>query len=158
VKVSFGEFNANCVGLVDRLTRKDRGEMSERNRDVFEQFVTQQTCPLCKGARLNQTALASRINGRIIAEMSYLEATELVQLLRGFTDPVALRLADKLIGRIEHHLDVIRQTNWIVDLGPEGGSAGGEVSFEGTPADIVHEPRSITGPFLARHEMASVRS
>ncbi len=47
---------------------------------------------------------------------------------------------------------MIRQADWIIDLGPEGGSAGGEVLFEGTPADLIHAPRSITGQFLARHE------
>jgi excinuclease UvrABC ATPase subunit len=110
VKVSFGEFNANYEGLADRFTRmyikKDSGAMSDRNRAIFEQFVTQQTCPLCHGARLNQTALASKINGRNIAEMADLEATELVKALRGFDDPVALRLADKLIERVEHLVDI----------------------------------------------------
>jgi len=62
--------------------------------------------------------------------------------------------AGNTVVRIEHHLDVICQANWIIDLGPEGGSAGGEVFFEGTPADIVREPRAASrapaGQFLAR--------
>jgi excinuclease UvrABC ATPase subunit len=49
---------------------------------------------------------------------------------------------------IEHHLDVIRQADWIIDLGPEGGSAGGEVLFEGPPHDLAHCTRSITARFL----------
>jgi excinuclease ABC subunit A len=50
---------------------------------------------------------------------------------------------------IEHNLDVIKTADWIVDLGPEGGSGGGMVVAEGTPEDIVTEPASWTGQFLA---------
>jgi excinuclease UvrABC ATPase subunit len=49
---------------------------------------------------------------------------------------------------IEHHLDVIRQADWIIDLGPEGGNAGGEVLFEGTPRDLLGAERSITAKYL----------
>jgi excinuclease ABC subunit A len=49
---------------------------------------------------------------------------------------------------IEHNLDVIKQADWIVDLGPEGGEAGGEVIAEGTPEQIAEEERSFTGRFL----------
>jgi excinuclease UvrABC ATPase subunit len=49
---------------------------------------------------------------------------------------------------IEHHLDVIRQADWIIDLGPEGGNAGGEVLFEGTPRDLLGAKRSITAKYL----------
>jgi excinuclease ABC subunit A len=49
---------------------------------------------------------------------------------------------------IEHNLDVIKQADWIVDLGPEGGEAGGEVIAEGTPEQVADEERSFTGRFL----------
>lgn len=49
---------------------------------------------------------------------------------------------------IEHHLDVIRQADWIVDLGPEGESAGGEVLCEGPPQGLKGCTRSITARFL----------
>jgi excinuclease UvrABC ATPase subunit len=49
---------------------------------------------------------------------------------------------------IEHNLDVIRNADWIIDLGPEGGSKGGEVVFEGTPMELVKEKRSLTGKYL----------
>jgi excinuclease UvrABC ATPase subunit len=49
---------------------------------------------------------------------------------------------------IEHHLDVIRQADWIIDLGPEGGSAGGEVLFAGPPLALKSSPRSITAKFI----------
>ena len=49
---------------------------------------------------------------------------------------------------IEHNLDVIKQADWIVDLGPEGGEAGGEVIAVGTPEDVAQIEESYTGQFL----------
>jgi len=51
---------------------------------------------------------------------------------------------------IEHNLDVIKQADWIIDLGPEGGEAGGTVVALGTPEDIAQEARSFTGQYLKR--------
>ena len=49
---------------------------------------------------------------------------------------------------IEHNLDVIKTADWIIDLGPEGGSDGGEIVAEGTPEDVVKVKKSFTGKFL----------
>lgn len=49
---------------------------------------------------------------------------------------------------IEHNLDVIKTADWIVDLGPEGGSGGGEIIATGTPEDVARNPASHTGRFL----------
>jgi excinuclease ABC subunit A len=49
---------------------------------------------------------------------------------------------------IEHNLDVIKQADWIVDLGPEGGDAGGELVAAGTPEDVAQVEESYTGRFL----------
>jgi excinuclease ABC subunit A len=49
---------------------------------------------------------------------------------------------------IEHNLDVIKQADWIVDLGPEGGEAGGEIVAVGTPEDVAEVDESFTGQFL----------
>jgi excinuclease ABC subunit A len=50
---------------------------------------------------------------------------------------------------IEHNLDVVKTADWVVDLGPEGGSGGGQIIAEGTPEDVSLEKRSHTGSFLA---------
>jgi excinuclease ABC subunit A len=50
---------------------------------------------------------------------------------------------------IEHNLDVIKTSDWIVDMGPEGGSRGGMVISEGTPEQVAADPDSYTGQFLA---------
>jgi excinuclease ABC subunit A len=49
---------------------------------------------------------------------------------------------------IEHNLEVIKTADWIIDLGPEGGDAGGEVVAAGTPEDVAREKRSYTGQYL----------
>src|SRR5262249_12041190 len=51
---------------------------------------------------------------------------------------------------IEHNLEVIKCADWIIDLGPEAGDAGGEVVAVGTPEQISHAEKSHTGKFLAR--------
>jgi excinuclease ABC subunit A len=51
---------------------------------------------------------------------------------------------------IEHNLDVIKTADWIIDLGPEGGTRGGEVVGEGTPEQIARIAGSATGEYLAR--------
>ena len=55
---------------------------------------------------------------------------------------------------IEHNLDVIRASDWIIDLGPEGGDAGGEVVAVGTPADVMANAASHTGKALIAYEKA----
>jgi excinuclease UvrABC ATPase subunit len=51
---------------------------------------------------------------------------------------------------IEHNLDIIKNADWIIDMGPEGGSKGGKVLFEGTPEDIIKDKDSLTGEYLSR--------
>ncbi|MDR1627034.1 MAG: excinuclease ABC subunit UvrA [Spirochaetia bacterium] len=67
---------------------------------------------------------------------------------------VLLDVLQKLVDRgntmvlIEHNLDVIKQADWVIDLGPEGGNRGGEIIAQGLPRDIAKNPRSYTGKFL----------
>ena len=49
---------------------------------------------------------------------------------------------------VEHNLDVIRNADWVIDLGPDAGDAGGEVVFEGTPEDLVKEGKTFTAKYL----------
>jgi len=51
---------------------------------------------------------------------------------------------------IEHNLDVIKTADWIIDLGPEGGSGGGHIIAEGTPEDVARSKQSHTGHYLSR--------
>jgi excinuclease ABC subunit A len=51
---------------------------------------------------------------------------------------------------IEHNLDVIKTADWIIDLGPEGGSGGGTVIATGTPEEVAMVEGSYTGEFLKK--------
>jgi excinuclease UvrABC ATPase subunit len=99
-----GTLNATYEGVVDKFTRlyisKDAAAMSDRNREIFERFTTSVVCPLCEGARLSQEALACQVDGYNIAQLAALEATELVEVLRGFTDPVAKPVVESLLDRV----------------------------------------------------------
>jgi excinuclease ABC subunit A len=67
-----------------------------------------------------------------------------------------LRVLDRLkkqgntIVVIEHNLDVIKTADWIIDLGPEGGSDGGSIVAAGTPEDVAKVSNSFTGQFLEK--------
>jgi excinuclease UvrABC ATPase subunit len=72
-----------------------------------------------------------------------------------------LALLDRLVDAgntvvvIEHNLDVVRNADWIIDLGPEGGSKGGRIMFSGTPGDLLEDPDSLTAQYLRRAEGAA---
>jgi len=67
---------------------------------------------------------------------------------------VLIQVLDRLVDAghtvvvIEHHLDVIKRADWIVDLGPEAGAAGGRVVAQGTPEEVAEAPASHTGRYL----------
>ncbi len=68
-----------------------------------------------------------------------------------------LEVLQKLVARgntvvvIEHNLDMIKNADWIIDMGPEGGDRGGCIVAEGTPEQISQNPKSATGEFLKRY-------
>ena len=65
-----------------------------------------------------------------------------------------LKLFDRIVARgntlvvIEHNLDVIKQADWIIDIGPDGGKNGGEVVFTGTPAEMARSANTLTAASL----------
>ena len=73
------------------------------------------------------------------------DVRKLLEVLHRLTD-----LGNSVI-IIEHNLDVIRNADWVIDLGPEGGEDGGRIVGEGRPARIAHTPGSYTGQFLTRY-------
>ena len=51
---------------------------------------------------------------------------------------------------IEHNLDVMKQADWLIDVGPDGGTAGGQVVFTGTPKDMAETAQTITAEYLRK--------
>jgi excinuclease ABC subunit A len=72
------------------------------------------------------------------------DITLLLQQLHGLVD------AGNTVVLVEHDLDTITSADWVIDLGPGGGDAGGRVVASGTPAEVARAPGSATAPYLAR--------
>ena len=84
-----------------------------------------------------------------------LHSSDVSQLIRTLRDLVA---RGNSVVVIEHNLQLIEASDHVIDLGPEGGDAGGSVVAEGTPEEIASNPGSITGRFLFQSETAEMRS
>jgi len=113
-----------------------------------------QPAPTLSGGEAQRVKLASELQKRSTGRTIYVldEPTtglhfEDVRKLLG----VLHSLVDKgnTVVVIEHNLDVIKTADWVIDLGPEGGSGGGRVVAEGAPEDVVRVAASHTGRFLA---------
>jgi excinuclease ABC subunit A len=76
---------------------------------------------------------------------------DVARLMRAFRKLLA---AGHTLLVIEHNLDVIRAADWLIDLGPEGGDAGGQVVGTGTPQDLMDNPASHTGAALRDYEVS----
>ena len=74
--------------------------------------------------------------------LHYADIERLLGVLQRLTD------GGNTIVVIEHNLDVIKSADWLIDLGPEGGSGGGYVIAECTPEQVASNPRSFTGEYL----------
>jgi excinuclease ABC subunit A len=113
-----------------------------------------QPAPTLSGGEAQRVKLATELSKKATGRTIYIldEPTtglhfEDVRRLLG----VLQRLVDagNTVLVIEHNLDVVKSADWIIDLGPEGGSAGGTLIAEGTPEQVAKVPESHTGRFLA---------
>ena len=112
-----------------------------------------QSAPTLSGGEAQRVKLASELSRRATGKTLYLIDEPTTGL--SFYDVhhllnVLQRLVDKgnSILVIEHNLDVIRCSDWIIDLGPEGGDQGGNIVTFGTPEDVAKHPTSYTGQYL----------
>jgi ABC-type Na+ transport system ATPase subunit NatA len=115
------------------------------------------------GGEAQRLKLASFLDDRVSPRGTLFLFDEPTTGLHSGDVDVLLGSFRKLIARghsvvaIEHHLDFIAASDWVVDLGPGGGDRGGEVVAEGSPAEIAAAPRSETGRYLAAHATGETR-
>jgi excinuclease ABC subunit A len=113
-----------------------------------------QPAPTLSGGEAQRVKLASELQKRSTGRTVYIldepttglhfdDIRKLLSVLNGLVDK------GNTVIVIEHNLDVIKTSDWIIDMGPEGGSEGGTIVAEGTPEDIAAVPESYTGKFLA---------
>ncbi|MFQ6329937.1 ATP-binding cassette domain-containing protein [Nocardia sp. CWNU-33] len=107
---SKGTWKANYEGVAAKFTRtrlqRDTSTLSEKTREQMQKFLTEGVCPTCSGARLNAEALATKINGRNIADWSGLQITDLMAVLDEITDPAALGLAAAIRTALQRVADI----------------------------------------------------
>ncbi|GAB3973544.1 excinuclease ABC subunit UvrA [Actinoallomurus acanthiterrae] len=96
---------ANYEGLLTRFERiwlpKDVESLRGATREAFEKVVREDVCPACRGARLSETALSCRIDGRTIAECAALEVAELLEVIREVDAPAAQPVVAALVAHLE---------------------------------------------------------
>ncbi len=225
-------------GVITSLERRYRESTSENAREEYESYMTNVTCPTCKGRRLKPEVLAVTVGGKNIAEMTEMSVKELQKFFAGIEwtstqraigeqifkeinsrvgflmnvgldyltlsrtagtlsggEAQRIRLAtqigsglvgvlyildepsiglhqrdnDKLLATlkhlrdlgntlivVEHDEDTMRESDYIVDIGPYAGERGGEVVFAGEYEDILNCEKSITGAFLSGREKIEV--
>jgi excinuclease ABC subunit A len=113
-----------------------------------------QPAPTLSGGEAQRVKLASELQKRSTGRTVYIldepttglhfdDIRKLLDVINGLVDK------GNTVIVIEHNLDVIKTSDWIIDMGPEGGAEGGTIVAEGTPEDIAAVPESYTGKFLA---------
>lgn len=226
-----GSYESSWEGIIPNLARRYRETSSDYTKMEIERYMRVSPCNTCHGNRLKKEALAVKINGKNISELTQMSVENLnefidklvfdttktlisapiikeiktrlkflidvglnyLTLARGAStlsggEAQRIRLAtqigsgltgvlyildepsiglhqrdnEKLIGTlkklrdlgntlivVEHDEDTMRSADFIVDIGPKAGVHGGEVVVAGTIDEVINEPRSITGDYLA---------
>ena len=113
-----------------------------------------QPAPTLSGGEAQRVKLATELQKRSAGRTVYVldepttglhfeDIRKLLGLLQGLVDK------GNTVIVIEHNLDVIKSSDWVIDMGPEGGSGGGRIIAQGTPEQVAAVEDSFTGQFLA---------
>ncbi|WP_378730698.1 excinuclease ABC subunit UvrA [Nocardia brasiliensis] len=105
-----GVANVTYEGVIEKFNRlylnRDLSKLSAKTRDAVQHFTTEGICPLCRGARLNQKALRTKINGYTIADYTAMEVIELITVLGKVDHPLGTPLAEQAIAGLQRLDDI----------------------------------------------------
>ncbi len=145
---------AEALGFFEKIPRIR--EKLQTLHDVGLGYITLgQSATTLSGGEAQRVKLSRELSKRATGRTLYIldepttglhfhDIRQLLEVLHRLTD------AGNTVLVIEHNLDVIKTADWIIDLGPEGGDAGGRVVATGTPEEVAACPGSYTGQFLRR--------
>jgi excinuclease ABC subunit A len=130
-----------------------REKMDTLKRVGLSYIKVGQQATTLSGGEAQRVKLAKELSRRSTGRTLYLldepttglhfhDVAELLEVLHELVDQGNTMVV------IEHNLEVVKTADWIIDMGPEGGDGGGEIVAEGTPEEIIRNPRSYTGAFL----------
>ncbi len=144
----------HALGFFERVP-SIRSKLQVLNEVGLGYIQVGQSAVTLSGGEAQRIKLAKELNRRATGKTIYIldepttglhfdDVKKLLQIL------AALVNQGNTVIVIEHNLDVIKQADQIIDLGPEGGDAGGKIIFQGTPEDICRREDSHTGKYLAK--------
>ena len=150
-KSIFEILNKTIKELVDFFENKEIKRKLGILRDVgLDYLELGQPLSTLSGGECQRIKLASELHKKgnvyVMDEpttgLHMADIDKLIKIIKNLVDN------DNTVIVIEHNLDVIKHADWVIDLGPEGGSKGGEILFEGTPEDLIKCKNSYTGQYL----------
>ena len=102
--------NATYLGVIEKFeqayVRRDLKTLPERTQKAVEPYLRMRTCPLCKGGRLSQAALASKVNGHAINELAAMEVGHVIPILQEIEGSVAAPMVATLVERLQAMVDI----------------------------------------------------
>ena len=163
--------NKNIAEVLD-MTIDDASIFFKSQSSIYKKVITLQEvglgymklgqpAPTLSGGEAQRVKLAKELSTRTLDHVLYLldepttglhfeDVKKLLQVLNQLVEQ------NNSVILIEHNLDIIKNSDWIIDLGPEGGEGGGEIIAQGNVENICNNPNSITGKYLKEELLASI--
>ena len=110
LQIGGGTMNATYLGIIEKFEKsyikRDIKTLSERTQKMVAPYIALGPCTSCKGTRLSQAALSCKINGKNIAELSGMEVSELLGLIKEIKNPLSESMVATLSERLRHLVDI----------------------------------------------------
>jgi len=155
-------FNQRDSAIADRVLKEIQARLGFLVDVGLDYLTLRRSASTLSGGEAQRIRLATQIGSRLMGVLYVLDEPSiglhprdndrLLETLKGLRD-----LGNTVLV-VEHDEDTIRSADWIIDLGPGAGEHGGHVVAEGVPAQILEDPKSLTGAYLSGREQVPVPS